>query len=86
MSHWGREQIWLGGPRETNRSYSIACLHEKKRTVKYTFLFQLPLELQAKFKLDLLLMLQQEQSKNVRKKIADLVAEVMDVPILLYYA
>ena len=51
-----------------------------------TFLFQLPLELQAKFKLDLLLMLQQEQSKNVRKKIADLVAEVMVVPLLLYYA
>ena len=46
----------------------------------------MPLELQAKFKLDLLLMLQQEQSKNVRKKIADLVAEVMVVPLLLYYA
>ena len=38
--------------------------------------FQLPAEHQAKFKQDLLVMQQQETSKGVRKKIADLVAEV----------
>ena len=33
-------------------------------------------EQQVQFKSDLLVILQQEQSKNVRKKVADLVAEV----------
>jgi len=40
------------------------------------FLFQLTPENQSKFKTDLLLILQQEPSKNVRRKTADLVAEV----------
>lgn len=36
----------------------------------------MPVEQQAQFKHDLLLVLQQEPDKKVRKKIADLVAEV----------
>ncbi len=40
------------------------------------FFPKLPAEQQAQFKADLLVILQQEQSRTVRKKVADLVAEV----------
>ncbi len=40
------------------------------------FFPKLPPEAQTQFKSDLLVMLQQEPNKNVRKKVADLVAEV----------
>ncbi len=62
---------------EEGRQLAAVMLRRLISSEFEAFFPKLPAEQQAQFKGQLLLVLQQEPNKNVRKKLADLVAEVV---------